>query len=203
MIKVERHGAFNVNSVGMERLPFPMSFSVREADGSWMIGGAAAQAGELIDVLTRTANDTVVVVNLETNSFLHEDDQQWRPSLIAAEQGVHCTVHPVGALASDSIEIGEEFLLMDRDSLPRFLSGLAPYDLSLVDVPAGVPPSSSMSLLRSSARPPVTSRSFLASTARVSGSPDTTTATWLWNRRIRPCRRRSSAGCWPCWPGPR
>ncbi|MBO0657058.1 hypothetical protein J1792_31280 [Streptomyces triculaminicus] len=141
MIKVERHGAFNVNSVGLERLPFPLSFSVREADGSWMISAAAAQAGELIDVLTRTASDTVVVVNLATNSFLDEEYQQWRPSLIAAEQGVDCTVHPVGTWASDSIDLGEEFLVMHRDSLSRFLSSnWSPYELSLVDVPTGATP---------------------------------------------------------------
>ncbi|MDH6131444.1 hypothetical protein P3T37_000813 [Kitasatospora sp. MAA4] len=141
MIKVERHGAFNVNCVGLECLPFPLSFSVREADGSWMISAAAAQAGELIDVLTRTASDTVVVVNLATNSFLHENYQQWRPSLIAAEQGVDCTVHPLGAWASDSIGLGEEFLVMHRDSLPRFLSSdWSPYELSLVDVPTGATP---------------------------------------------------------------
>lgn len=141
MIKVERHGAFNVNCVGWERLPFPLSFSVREAEGSWMISAAAARAGELIDVLTRTANDTVVVVNLATNSFLHDDYQQWRPSLIAAEQGVDCTVHPVGPWASGSIELGEEFLTLHRNSLPRFLSSdWSPYELSLVDVPAGATP---------------------------------------------------------------
>ncbi|WP_405364712.1 hypothetical protein [Kitasatospora sp. NBC_00039] len=141
MIEVERHGAFNANCVGLERLPFPLSFSVREADGSWMINAAAARAGELIDVLTRTANHTVVVVNLATTSFLHEDHQQWRPSLIAAEQGVDCTVHPVGAWASGSIELGEEFLVMHRDSLPRFLSNdWWPYELLLVDVPAGATP---------------------------------------------------------------
>ncbi|MET9398793.1 hypothetical protein [Kitasatospora sp. NPDC002965] len=141
MIEVERHGAFNVNRVGLGRLPFPLSFSVREADGSWMISAAAAQAVELIDVLTRTANDTIVVVNLATNSFLHEDYQQWRSSLIAAEQGVDCTVHPVGAWASDSIELGEEFLVMHRESLPRFLSSdWSPYELSLVDVPMGATP---------------------------------------------------------------
>lgn len=141
VIEVERHGAFNVNCVGLERLPFPLSFSVREAGGSWLVSAAAARAGELIDVLTRTANDMVVVVNLATNSFLNEDYQQWRPSLIAAEQGVDCTVHPVGAWASDSIELGEEFLVMHRDSLPRFLSSdWSPYELSLVDVPAGATP---------------------------------------------------------------
>ncbi|QMU71982.1 hypothetical protein [Streptacidiphilus sp. P02-A3a] len=141
MIEVGRHGAFSVNCVGLRRLPFPLSFSVREADGSWMISAAAARAGELVDVLTRTANDTVVVVNLATNSFLDGDYQQWRPSLIAAELGVDCAVHPVGAWASDSIALGEEFLVMRRDSLPGFLTGeWSPYELSLVDVPAGVTP---------------------------------------------------------------
>lgn len=203
MIKVERHGAFNVNCVGWERLPFPLSFSVREAEGSWMISAAAARAGELIDVLTRTANDTVVVVNLATNSFLHDDYQQWRPSLIAAEQGVDCTVHPVGPWASGSIELGEEFLTLHRNSLPRFLSSdWSPYELSLVDVPAGATPGQldELALVIGTAAgdEPV----LLASMAHASGSPDTTTATWRWNRQIQPCPRRSSADYWPCWPGP-
>ncbi|MCX4791735.1 MULTISPECIES: hypothetical protein [unclassified Streptomyces] len=76
MIEVERNGAFNVNSVGMNRLPFPLSFTVREVDGSWQISASAAQASELIDVLSRSANDTILVVDLATNSFLHEDFQQ-------------------------------------------------------------------------------------------------------------------------------
>ena len=141
MIKVERHGAFNVNCVGVERLPFPLSFSVREAEGSWMISAAAARVGELIDVLIRAANDTVVVVNLATNSFLDEDYQQWRPALIAAEQGVDCAVHPVGSWASGSIQLGEEFLVLHRNSLPRLLGDdWSPYELSLVDVPTGATP---------------------------------------------------------------
>ncbi|WP_327277770.1 hypothetical protein OG609_43595 [Streptomyces sp. NBC_01224] len=136
MIEVERNGAFNVNSVGMNRLPFPLSFTVREADGSWQISASAAQASELIDVLSRSANDTILVVDLATNSFLHEDFQQWQPSLIAAEQGADFTVHPVGAWASATPGLGEEILAMHRNSLPRFLDGSwSPYELSLVDAP--------------------------------------------------------------------
>ncbi|MFE6871278.1 hypothetical protein ACFVFS_32560 [Kitasatospora sp. NPDC057692] len=75
MITVERYGAFSVNCVGLARLPFPLSFSVREAEGSWMISAAAARAAELIDVLTRTADDTVVVVNLATDSSPDEADR--------------------------------------------------------------------------------------------------------------------------------
>ncbi|MFJ2094997.1 hypothetical protein ACIOEW_37950 [Streptomyces sp. NPDC087901] len=136
MIKVERNGAFNVNSVGIKGLPFPLSFSVREVDGSWQISASAAQASELIDVLLRSANDTVLVVDLATNSFLHEDFQEWQPSLIAAEQGVDFTVHRVEAWASSGPGLGEEILVMHRNSLPRFLDGnWSPYELSLVDVP--------------------------------------------------------------------
>ncbi|MFF2064443.1 hypothetical protein ACFVWZ_21965 [Streptomyces sp. NPDC058200] len=136
MIEVERNGAFNVNSVGMNQLPFPLSFTVREVDGSWQISASAAQASELIDVLSRSANDTILVVDLTTNSFLHEDFQQWQPSLIAAEQGADFTVHPVGAWASGTPGLGEEILVMHRNSLPRFLDGSwSPYELSLVDVP--------------------------------------------------------------------
>ncbi|MCZ1005926.1 hypothetical protein [Streptomyces lydicus] len=35
VIEVGQQGAFSVNSVGMERWPFPLSFSVREAEGLW------------------------------------------------------------------------------------------------------------------------------------------------------------------------
>jgi hypothetical protein len=136
MIEVERNGAFNVNSVGMNQLPFPLSFTVREADGSWQISASAAQASELIDVLSRSANDTILVMDLATTSFLHEDFQPWRSSLIAAEQGADFTVHPVGAWASATPGLGEEILVMHRNSLPRFLDGSwSPYELSLVDVP--------------------------------------------------------------------
>lgn len=141
MIEVERDGAFSVNSVGTNHLPFPLSFTVREAGGSWQIGASAAQASELIDVLSRSMNDTVLVVDLATNSFLDEDFQQWRPSLIAAEQGADFTVHAIGAWASATPGLGEEILVMHRDSLPRFLDGSwSPYELSLVDVPMAPTP---------------------------------------------------------------
>ncbi|WP_331768116.1 hypothetical protein [Embleya sp. NBC_00896] len=136
MIEVERHGAFSVNGVGLQSLSFPLSLSVREADGSWMVDAAAAQVGELVDVLVRKAHDTVVVVDLATNSFLHEDFRQRRPSLIAAEQGVDCTVHRLGKWASGTCGLGEELLVLRRECLPRLLDGSwSPYELSLVDVP--------------------------------------------------------------------
>jgi hypothetical protein len=50
-VEVGRHGAFSVNSIGLNGTPFPLSFSVREASGSWMVDATAAQAGELADVL--------------------------------------------------------------------------------------------------------------------------------------------------------
>ncbi|MFJ6622052.1 hypothetical protein ACIQOW_31295 [Kitasatospora sp. NPDC091335] len=138
MITVESHGAFGANGVGLERLPFPLSFNVAEAEGSWTVSGAAARAWELIDVLTRTANDTVVVLNLESNSLFDKDNRPWPPSRIAAQRGVACTARPVGDRAAGSMDLGEEFLMMRRDDLPRFLGGgWAPYELSLVDVPAG------------------------------------------------------------------
>lgn len=95
MIEVGQQGAFSVNSVGVESLPFPLSFSVREAEGVWKVSAGAAQAGELVDLLVSVANDAVAVVSLETNSYLDED---WRP------------LRP------------------------------APYELTLVDVPADLPP---------------------------------------------------------------
>ncbi|MGW0754302.1 hypothetical protein [Streptomyces sp. NPDC002587] len=139
MIEVGQQGAFSVNSVGMERRPFPLSFSVREAKGLWQVSAGAAQAGELVDLLKAVANDAVVVVSLETNSYLDEHWHPLRPSLIAAELGVPCTVHSLGSWASGTNGLAEEFLVMDRDLLPRLLDGTwSPYELTLVDVPAEV-----------------------------------------------------------------
>ncbi|KIF02421.1 hypothetical protein PL81_30055 [Streptomyces sp. RSD-27] len=141
MIEVGQQGAFSMNSVGIERQPFPLSFSVREADGLWRVSAAAAQAGELVDLLVAVANDAVAVVSLETNSYLDEDWYPLRPALIAAELGVPCTVHPLGSWASGTNGLAEEFLVMDRDLLPRFLDGTwSPYELALLDLPADVAP---------------------------------------------------------------
>ncbi|MFG2986469.1 hypothetical protein ACGFYQ_35360 [Streptomyces sp. NPDC048258] len=141
MIEVGREGAFSVNGVGMECRPFPLSFSVREAEDAWQVGAGAAQAGELADLLVAVANEVVAVVSLETNSFLDEDWRSLRPSLIAAELGVPCTVHPLGSWASGTYGLAEEILVMDRDRLPHLLDGSwSPYELTLIDVPAGVTP---------------------------------------------------------------
>ncbi|RAN96817.1 hypothetical protein GAR05_03880 [Micromonospora saelicesensis] len=135
-VEVGPHGAFSANSVGLDRAPFPLSFSVRETGGSWMVTATAAQAAELADVLMLAGNDTIMVVGLETNSFLDEEYQQWRPSRIAAEQGVSFEVHQVAALAAGVVGLSEEAVLIRREQLPRFLAGWYPYNLTLVDVPA-------------------------------------------------------------------
>ncbi|MGC4878243.1 hypothetical protein ACLQ26_18550 [Micromonospora sp. DT43] len=137
-VRVEPHGAFSVNSVGTSGTPFPMSFSVRETDGSWMVGAAAAKAVELADLLVPAGNDTIMVVGLETNSFLDESYQQWLPSRIAAEQGVSVETHDVRVLASGVVGLSQEALLIHRDHLSRFLKGWSPYELTLLDV-AGTP----------------------------------------------------------------
>ncbi|MFF5809545.1 hypothetical protein [Streptomyces sp. NPDC012746] len=131
MIEVGQDGAFSVNCVGLERLPFPLSFSAVEAGGSWLVSGAAARAAELVDLLVRTANETILVAELATNSFMDEEFRQWPMSRIAADQGVAYEVHRGGAPDDD-----EEVLVLDRDSLPRFLAdGWSPYELSLLDLP--------------------------------------------------------------------
>ncbi len=135
VVEVGRHGAFAVNRTGLGGAPFPLSFSACEASGSWMVDAAAAQATELADVLMRAAGDTIVVVDLATSSFMDEDYVQWRPSRIAAEQGVSCQAHLLGALASGVAGLSEEALAMRRDDLPRFLAGWSAYELTLVDMP--------------------------------------------------------------------
>jgi Domain of unknown function (DUF397) len=140
VVEVGRHGAFSVNGIGLGGAPFPLSFSVRQVGGSWMVYATAAQTAELADVLMRAAGDTIVVLDLGTNSFMDEDYVQWQPSRIAAEQGVSCQVHPLGALASGVIGLSEEALVMHRDDLPRFLAGWSPYELTLVDLPGQADP---------------------------------------------------------------
>ncbi|MFB8170842.1 hypothetical protein [Kitasatospora purpeofusca] len=141
MIEVERDSAFNVNSIGSEHRSFPLTFSVRAAGGSWLVDATAAQAGELAGLLAGRAAGPVAVVDLHTCSFVDERSRSWSPSLIAAELGVDCAVHPVGAWASDTIGVGEEFLLLDREQLPRLLDGTwTPYQVALVDLPGEVTP---------------------------------------------------------------
>ncbi|WP_147434626.1 hypothetical protein [Micromonospora musae] len=135
MVAVGPDGAFSVNSVGLARAPFPLSFSVRATKGSWLVHATAAQAAELADVLMTVAGDTIVIVGLETNSFLDESYRPWRPSLIAAEQGVGYEAHDVGVLASGVVGLSDEALVIRRDDLPRFLAGWYPYELTMIDVP--------------------------------------------------------------------
>lgn len=53
----------------------------------------------------------------------------------AAVQGVSCQVHPLGALAAGVIGLSEEAIAMRRESLPQFLDGWSPYELTLADMP--------------------------------------------------------------------
>ncbi|MEW2555536.1 hypothetical protein AB0957_27875 [Streptomyces zhihengii] len=131
-----------MDGAGPERRPFPLSFSVREDEQLWQVRAAAAQAGELADLLVAAgANDAVAVVSLETNSYLDEEWRPLRPSLVAAALGVPCTVHPIGSWASGTIGLSDEILVMERGLLPRLFDGSwSPYELALVDVAPDVPP---------------------------------------------------------------
>ncbi|MEU8139296.1 hypothetical protein [Streptodolium elevatio] len=116
--------------------PIPLTFSVREADGSWIVSGTVAQASEVVDLLTHSANGTVVVMDLATTSFWSPARELWDPSLVAAEVGVECVVHRVGAWAAATPGLSDELLVMRRSDLPRFLDGSwSPYELSIIDVP--------------------------------------------------------------------
>ncbi|MFI7604342.1 hypothetical protein ACIBTV_04380 [Micromonospora sp. NPDC049366] len=132
MVEVRRDGAFSVNSVGLNRETFPLSFSVREAADCWVVHATAAQAAELADILTDAAKDTVVVVDLETTSFLDDQYVQWKPSRIAAAQGVDCSTHDLGELAAGVVGLSEEVLVMRADDLPGFLDGWYPYELTML-----------------------------------------------------------------------
>jgi hypothetical protein len=105
-----------------------------------MVDATAAQATELADVLMRAAGDTIVVVDVGTNSFFDKDNVQWPLPRIAAGQGVSCQVHPLGALASGVIGLSEDAVAMRRDDLSRFLAGWSPYELTLVDMPGSPDP---------------------------------------------------------------
>src|ERR1035438_3352822 len=107
----------------MRRRPRPRNWLVCSCAGLGARSWWWAQRTELTDVRIRPAGDTIVVVDLATNSFIDEDYVQWRPSRIAAEQGVSCQAHLLGALASGVAGLSEEALAMRRDDLPRFLAG--------------------------------------------------------------------------------
>ncbi|GAA4251647.1 hypothetical protein GCM10022255_045090 [Dactylosporangium darangshiense] len=132
VVDVERYGAFSVNSVGIERAPFPLSFSVRELPGCWVVHATAAQAGELADILAGNAMDTVAVMDVATNSFLDDQYVQWTPSRIAAHQGIGCSPHDLSALARGVPGLGDEALIMHGEDLSGFLSGWSPYELTVV-----------------------------------------------------------------------
>lgn len=117
--------------------PFPLTLSVRETEGSWIVGGTVAQASDVVDLLVRSANDTVVVTDLATTSFWSPEGELPGPSGVAAEMGVECVVHRVGTWASATLGLSDEFLVMRRDDLPRLLNGSwSPYELSVIDLPA-------------------------------------------------------------------
>jgi hypothetical protein len=111
VVSAGRDGAFSVNRAGLQgNAPFPLSFSVRDADGSWMTRGSAAAAAELAGVLAAGPAGTIIVADLATNSFLDEDYAQWPPSRIAAAQGVRCQARSLGPLASGVTGLSEEMI---------------------------------------------------------------------------------------------
>lgn len=135
VVYVRGDGAFSINSVGLDSAPFPLTFSVREASGCWVVYATAAQASELADVLVGATKDTVVVMDVETNSFLDDQYVQWAPSRIAAEQGIDCSVHDLASPAAGVVGLSHEALLMRPDDVPGFLTGWSPYELTLVGLP--------------------------------------------------------------------
>ena len=169
MIEVGPHGGFSVNGLGLASAPFPLSFSVREARGSWIVDATAAQAKELADVLTHAAHDSVVIVDLATNSFLNEDYRPWPASRIAAYQTIDFQAHPLGMLASDVIGLSAETLVLRRHDLGRFLAGWSPYELTLVDVPDTPTPErlDEIALVPATAADPAGERTLKALGARV------------------------------------
>lgn len=132
MVNVGRPGAFSVNRVGLHAAPFPLSFSVREAGGCWVVHATAAQASELADILTGDATGAVAVMDLATSSFMDDRYMQWKPAQIAAHQGVSCSPHDLAALARGVTGLSDEALVMRRADLPAFLAGWSPYELTVV-----------------------------------------------------------------------
>ncbi|WP_281904622.1 hypothetical protein [Phytohabitans aurantiacus] len=135
VVEVRHDGAFSVNGIGLNCAPFPLSFSVREAAGGWSVQATAARASELADVLVKAASDTVVVADVATNSFLDEQYVQWKPSQVAAAQGIDCSAHDWAALAAGVVGLSDEALVMRRDDVPGFLAGWHPYELTFVGLP--------------------------------------------------------------------
>jgi hypothetical protein len=136
VVEVTRHGAFSVNAVGLCREPFPLTFSVSESAGCWVVSAAAAQASELADIFAQAAKDTILVMNIETPTFVDEQHVQWSPARIAAAQGVNYSAHALDSLATGVAGLSREALVMPRTDLRGFLAGWSLYELTLIGVPA-------------------------------------------------------------------
>ncbi|GAA2532497.1 hypothetical protein GCM10010201_34960 [Pilimelia columellifera subsp. columellifera] len=133
---IDRYGAFVVNSVGLGGDPFPLAFSVTETANCWRIQAAAASIAELADLLMSAMQPYTVVADLETNSYLDDDWQPWRPSAIAADRNVTCLTHPIGESLGPTVGLADELLVLDTADLARFVDGWSPYELTLLDLAA-------------------------------------------------------------------
>ncbi|MDI2129566.1 hypothetical protein [Yinghuangia seranimata] len=156
MIEVTNTGAFSVNCVGLERAPFPLSFSATRDADLWTVTAAAAQAREIADLLPRTDDRMAVVVNLASNTYLDEGYQPWSPSRIARDLGIDCGVHRFSGWEEGCWEVSEELLVMPYDQLTVFLDGVTPYELSITDVPHTITPEAfdTLALTIATAKPP-------------------------------------------------
>ncbi|MCF2530715.1 hypothetical protein [Yinghuangia soli] len=141
MVAVGPDAAFGVHKAGQAGRSFPLSFSVREQAGAWLVTGTAARAADIADVLARgMANDTVLIHSMETTAFYDEDNTPWPLSRVLAEYGVAGTVHPMPAWAAGGVGLGTDLLVLHRDDLGRLLADdWSPYGLGFIDLPG--PPS--------------------------------------------------------------
>lgn len=132
-VEVDAFNAFGVNRAGLERAPFPLSFSVVESEGLQCVHATAVRAYDVVDVLGAGADSTAVLLNIGQNSFFDDDFTSWRPRRIAEEQGVGCTAYDIGWAASSRFRC-DDLLVMPWRDLRRFLKDWSLYAIDILDV---------------------------------------------------------------------
>jgi hypothetical protein len=131
---VDQFNAFGVNSIGLERRPFPLSISRVAVDDVWVVDATAARAYELIDILAADADRAALVLNVDQTSWLDDNYQPWPLRRIAQQQHVPAAACDI-RWASPDPAVDNDLLVMSWSDLPRLLDGWSPYNIDLFDQP--------------------------------------------------------------------
>ena len=136
-LRVRQGGAFSVNRVGGSEALFPLAFNVTETAGVFVMSGAAAQACELMDLITAAAQEWLLILDVGHHDY-EPGGGQASLAAVAAEAGVRATVHDIRWATLTPSLPADELAVVARDDLARLLDDLPLYNIQLLDT-AGEP----------------------------------------------------------------